>query len=98
MSPTKAPSQACGSVSSDCNQAVARLPVSYVLIPNPRCNAETQDVYSDGSSPHKSMVSDEPDEVFGDSIDEDSQAVRHPQSPSALAPSTSGKHPQLSEL
>ena len=54
------------------------------------CSAETQDVYSDGSSPHKSMVSDEPEEVFGDSIDEDSQAVRQPQSPSAAVPSSSG--------
>ena len=52
--------------------------------------AETQDVYSDGSSPHKSMVSDEPDDVFGDSIDEEGQVVRQPDSTPAPVPSTSG--------
>lgn len=56
------------------------------------CAAETQDVYSDGSSPHKSMVSDEPDEVFGDSIDEEGQVVRQAETTvAAAAPSTSGE-------
>ena len=56
------------------------------------CFTETQDVYSDGSSPHKSMVSDEPDEVFGDSIDEEGQVVRQPETTAAAAaPSTSGE-------
>lgn len=52
-------------------------------------DAEAQDVYSDGSSPHKSAVSDDPDEVFGDSIDEDSQRVQLPTDGAADA-STSG--------
>ena len=56
-----------------------------------RCAAETQAVYSDSSSPHKSMVSDEPDEVFGDSIDEEGQVVRQPETTAAAAPSTSGE-------
>ena len=53
------------------------------------CHAETQDAYSDGSSPHKSVVSDDPEEVFGESIDEDSQSVKPP-NVTAPAPSTSG--------
>lgn len=53
------------------------------------CRAETQDAYSDGSSPHKSAVSDDPEEVFGESIDEDSQSVKPPNA-IAPAPSTSG--------
>ena len=53
------------------------------------CHAEAQDVYSDGSSPHKSIVSDDADEVFGESIDEDSQSVKQP-SDTAPPPSTSG--------
>lgn len=53
------------------------------------CRAETQDAYSDGSSPHKSAVSDDPEEVFGECIDEDSQSVKPPNA-IAPPPSTSG--------
>ena len=52
--------------------------------------AEAQDAYSEGSSPHKSIVSDDLDEAFGDSIDEDSQSVKLP-SDTDPPPSTSGK-------
>ena len=53
------------------------------------CHAEAQDAYSDGSSPHKSIVSDDAAEVFGESIDEDSQSVKQPNN-TAPPPSTSG--------
>ena len=53
------------------------------------CAVETQDAYSDGDSPHKSIVSDDADELYGDSIDEDSQSVKPPID-TAPAPSTSG--------
>ena len=53
------------------------------------CAVETQDTYSDGDSPHKSIVSDDADELYGDSIDEDSQSVKPPIE-TAPAPSTSG--------
>ena len=54
------------------------------------CNAEAQDAYSEGGSPHKSIVSDDADELYGDSIDEDTQSVK-PLVDTAPAPSTSGE-------
>jgi len=54
------------------------------------CNAEAQDAYSEGGSPHKSIVSDDADELYGDSIDEDTQSVKPPVD-TAPAPSTSGE-------
>lgn len=55
------------------------------------CYTEAQEAYSDGSSPHKSMVSDDAEELYGDSIDEDSQSVKLPRD-TAPAPSTSGRN------
>ena len=53
-------------------------------------DAEAQDAYSEGGSPHKSIVSDDADELYGDSIDEDTQSVKPPVD-TAPAPSTSGE-------
>ncbi len=53
-------------------------------------DAEAQDAYSEGGSPHKSIVSDDADELYGDSIDEDTQSVRAPVD-TAPTPSTSGE-------
>lgn len=61
------------------------------------CHAEAQDAYSDGSSPHKSIVSDDAEEVFGESIDEDSQSVKPPDD-TAPPPSTSGAWPHTIRL
>ena len=55
-------------------------------------DAEAQDGYSEGGSPHKSIVSDDADELYGDSIDEDTQSVKPPVD-TAPAPSTSGERP-----
>ena len=53
-------------------------------------DAEAQDAYSEAGSPHKSIVSDDADELYGDSIDEDTQSVKPPVD-TAPAPSTSGE-------
>ena len=55
-------------------------------------DAEAKDGYSEGGSPHKSIVSDDADELYGDSIDEDTQSVKPPVD-TAPAPSTSGELP-----
>lgn len=83
-SSTTASQNGIGATSSDGFDA-------YLAQGNPwRASQEAQDAYSEGGSPHKSIVSDDADELYGDSIDEDTQSVKPPVD-TAPAPSTSGR-------